>query len=189
MALFPGLPGWAGTRRDIHPLTPILISNIVYQLPPSTTIHSILFVQFMCLTVLFHNLSPFPLWSSFSTGTLYFILHNPYISSPKHHLFATHAHPITTCFAVVPKLCRLFLISLAEYLEICCWKSVSDFLQCWNAVFCVAGRAFNMWKPAVASLWAISSLLKLGGTLWWDIYAYSCCVVGQRVLFRTSVKN
>jgi len=24
MALYPGLPGWAGTRRNIHPLTPIL---------------------------------------------------------------------------------------------------------------------------------------------------------------------
>ena len=29
----------------------------------------------MCLTDLFHNLSPGPLWSSFWSGTLYFILH------------------------------------------------------------------------------------------------------------------
>ena len=27
MAICPGLPGWAGTRRNIHPLTPILIIN------------------------------------------------------------------------------------------------------------------------------------------------------------------
>ena len=33
-------------------------SDILYQLPPSTTIHSILFVQFTCLTDLFHNLFP-----------------------------------------------------------------------------------------------------------------------------------
>jgi len=29
MALCPGLPGWAGTRRNIHPLTPILLSSCV----------------------------------------------------------------------------------------------------------------------------------------------------------------
>ena len=32
-------------------------SDILYQLPPFTTIHSILCVQFTCLTVLFDNLS------------------------------------------------------------------------------------------------------------------------------------
>ena len=50
-------------------------SDILYQLPPSTTIHSILLVQFMCFTVLFYNLSPGPLWSSSWSVTLYFILH------------------------------------------------------------------------------------------------------------------
>jgi len=47
----PGQPGWDGTRRNIHLLTPIM-------LPPSITIHGILPVQFMCLIVFFHNLSP-----------------------------------------------------------------------------------------------------------------------------------
>jgi len=42
---------------------------------PSTTIYSILLVQFSCLTVLFHNLSPGPLWSSSWSGALYFTLH------------------------------------------------------------------------------------------------------------------
>jgi len=39
MALFPGLPGWACTRRNIHPLTPVLLirralstSSIYYDL-------------------------------------------------------------------------------------------------------------------------------------------------------------
>jgi len=50
--------------------------DIIYQLPPSTTIHSILFVQFMCLTVLFYNIFPGPLWSSSWSWTLYFILHD-----------------------------------------------------------------------------------------------------------------
>jgi len=46
-ALCPGLSGWASTRKkNIHPLTPILIINH----PPSTTIHSILPVQFTYLT-------------------------------------------------------------------------------------------------------------------------------------------
>jgi len=44
-ALFPGLPGWAGTRRNIHLLTPILIIGYLYQLRPSTMIRSILLVQ------------------------------------------------------------------------------------------------------------------------------------------------
>ena len=57
-----------------------------HQLPPSITIHSILFVQFTCLTVLFHNLSPGPLWSSSWSETLYFILH-------------THFHPIIILFS------------------------------------------------------------------------------------------
>ena len=77
-------------------------SIILNQLPPSTTIHSILPVQFMCrqsfcttsLQVLF-GLAP-------STS------YSKYVSSPKHCLcFAAHAHSIATCFAVVPRLCHL----------------------------------------------------------------------------------
>jgi len=46
-------------------------------------------------------------------------LHTAYISSPNHCLlFATHAHTITTCFAVVPILCHLIPVSLSTlYLE------------------------------------------------------------------------
>jgi len=41
-------------------------------------------------------------------------LHTPYISSPNHYLLvATHAHTITTCFGVVPRLCHLNLVSLS----------------------------------------------------------------------------
>ena len=39
-------------------------SDILYQLPPSVVIHSIATVQVTCLTVLFHNLSPGPPWTS-----------------------------------------------------------------------------------------------------------------------------
>jgi len=45
------------TRRNIHPLTHILIINHPLQLIPSTTIHSILPVKFTYLTVILHDLS------------------------------------------------------------------------------------------------------------------------------------
>jgi len=50
-------------------------SIILYQLPPSTAIHSILPIQLMCLTVVFHNLCPSLLWSTSWPGILHFILH------------------------------------------------------------------------------------------------------------------
>jgi len=50
-------------------------STILYQLPPSTTIHSILPVQWTSLKVVLHNLSLSPLWSTSWSGTLHFILH------------------------------------------------------------------------------------------------------------------
>jgi len=41
-------------------------------------------------------------------------LHTPHISSPNHCLlFAVHDHTIATCFAVVPRLCYLILVSLS----------------------------------------------------------------------------
>jgi len=56
------------------------LSNL-YQLLPSTTIHSILPVQIMCLAIFLHNLSPRLLWS----GALHFIFH-------------TFPHPISVFF-------------------------------------------------------------------------------------------
>ena len=50
-----------------------------------------------------------PLWSTFWSGTLLLILHtflHPIIA------FSQHTHTITTCFAVVVRLCHLFLVSL-----------------------------------------------------------------------------
>jgi len=79
-----------------------------YQLPPSAATHSILLVQQSFST------RPQPL----SRTSLAYLLvwnplpHTPYISSPNHYLlFAKHAHTIATCFVVVPRLCRVFLIS------------------------------------------------------------------------------
>ena len=89
-------------------------STILCQHPPSTTIHSILPVQFTCLTVLLHNLSPSLLWSILVWNPT---LHSLYISSPNHCiLFKTHSHTITACFAVVPRLCHLILVSQSTLL-------------------------------------------------------------------------
>ena len=44
-------------------------------------------------------------------------LHTPYISKPNHCLLFTHT--IATCFAEVPRLCHLILVSLTTpYLEL-----------------------------------------------------------------------
>ena len=69
-ALCPWLPGWANTRWNIYVFIPIL-----YLLPPFTTIHNILPVQFTCLTIFLHNLCPNILWSTSWSGTLCFMLH------------------------------------------------------------------------------------------------------------------
>ena len=59
-------------------------SDILYQLPPSSTIYSILVVQFTCLTVLFPPLSRSSLVFLLALNPLLYTL---CISSPNHHLF------------------------------------------------------------------------------------------------------
>jgi len=74
---FNGL--WSGTTRvgryqkKLTHSHPSWSSDILYQLPPFTTIHDIHSVHFTCLTVLSYNLSPSPLWSSSWSWTLNFI--------------------------------------------------------------------------------------------------------------------
>ena len=72
--ILTGLPGWAGTRRNIHPLIPIVV--IYYPLSASSIYydHGILPDQFTCLTVFLHNLCPSFLWSTSWPGALHFIL-------------------------------------------------------------------------------------------------------------------
>ena len=67
-----------------------------------------------------------PLGQPLSRSSLVFLLaldpqlHTPCISSPNHrHLFAAHAHTNAACFAAIPMLCHLYLVSLsAPYLVI-----------------------------------------------------------------------
>ena len=74
-ALCPGLPGWAGTRRNTHPPTILIIIQSLYQLLLSTTIHSILHVQITCLVIFLYNPFPCPLWSTSWSGALHLIFH------------------------------------------------------------------------------------------------------------------
>jgi len=93
-----GPPGWAGTKRNIHPLTPILIINhplsasSIYYDPwhPPCSIHvpDSLIAQLLFKFSLVYLLVWHP------------PLHTPYISWPNHCLlFAAHAHTIAVCFA------------------------------------------------------------------------------------------
>jgi len=113
---YPGEPVPEETFTHSHL---IWSSIILYQLPPSTVIYSILPVQFTCLIVFFAE----PLCKSSLVYLLVWIppIHTPYISWSNHcPLFATHAHIIATYFALVPRLSHLILVSLSTlYLEIC----------------------------------------------------------------------
>ena len=75
MSLCPGLPGRPVPEETFTHSRPSWSSDIPYQLPPSSTIYTVFLVQFTCLTFLFHNLFPGPVWSSSWSGALYFILH------------------------------------------------------------------------------------------------------------------
>jgi len=87
-------------------------SVIPYLLPPSIIIHGLLPVQFTCLTVFFHNLSPSFLWSTSWPDTLHFIILYTFLHP------TAHAHTIATCFAVVTRICHLNLVALSTlYLE------------------------------------------------------------------------
>jgi len=74
-ALCPGLSGWAGTRRNTHPPTILIIIHNLYPLLPSTTIHSILLVQITCLAIFLHNLFPHSLWSTSWSRALHLIFY------------------------------------------------------------------------------------------------------------------
>jgi len=113
-ALCPRLPGWAGTRRNSHPPT-ILI--IIQSLSASSVYYDALHPP--CSNYVLGNLFAQPL----STSSLVHLLvqsrppHIPYIFSPNQCLlFATHAHIIATCFAVVSILSSIPSFSLNSLL-------------------------------------------------------------------------
>ena len=107
---YPGRPVPEETFTHSHPS---LSSDILYQLPPFTTIHGILFVQFTSLTVLSDNLSPGSHWSSSWPWTLNFILHA--FLHPIIVIFSQHM-PIPTQPVLLQYqcyVCHLYLVSLS----------------------------------------------------------------------------
>ena len=110
----PFYPGGPVPEEIFTHSHPSWSSDIRYQLPPSTTVCSIVIVQFTCLKVLFYNLSSGPLLVFFLVWDP--LLYTPCISSPNHHLlFTAHARTIAACSSVIPVLCHLFLISLSAF--------------------------------------------------------------------------
>jgi len=73
-ALCPDLLRWATTRRNIHPLTLLLLINHPYQLPPSTTNHCIILPQSTYLAISAQPLAMSSL-AYLRSGAHYFILH------------------------------------------------------------------------------------------------------------------
>jgi len=97
-------------------------SIILYLLQPSTTIYCILPVQFMCLTILLHKLSPSSLWSTSWFGTLHFILHtflHPFIVFLLQHM------------PIAPYQCNLFCCST----KIMSSNPSLSQLITWNSIF------------------------------------------------------
>jgi len=116
----PGQPEWVGTRRNIHPLTVIVVishplsASSIYYDPwhPLCSIYvpESLFSQSLSKFSLVHLLAWHPL------------LQTPYISSSNHCLlFTAHAHTIGTCFAVVPRLSSNPSLSLSQPFT---WNSI-----------------------------------------------------------------
>ena len=85
IAVCPDYPGEPVPEKKITHRSFSSSSNL-YQLLPSTTIHSILLVHIMCLAIFLYNLSPCPLWSTSWSGALHLIFH-------------TFLHPISVFFS------------------------------------------------------------------------------------------
>ena len=110
-----GQPGKAGTRRNIHPLTPILVNVL-----PLSSFS-------ICSSPRHPLYSAYvlgsPLGQPLSRSSLVFPsvlnpqLHTPCISSRNHHnLFAARAHSNAACSAAISMLCHLHLVSLSSLL-------------------------------------------------------------------------
>ena len=78
-----------------------------------------------------------------------------YISSPSHCiLFATHAHTIAACFAVVLRLCCLFLISRSQLIT---WKfvfylNVTDLSDRFQLCWLKCRLIFFPYRPGLTSM-------------------------------------
>ena len=157
--------------------------------PPHThPDHQTSFINFLPLLLsIASSLFNLRAWQFFSTTSVQVIfglplgleplLHTPCFSSPSHLLFATHARTFTACFAVVPRLYSLFLISLslsAPYLEIC-------LLPC-TSIWPFSSLLTEV-PPRFLSLWARSHFHATSNYI---VSAYfQCCVISVVYNFKT----
>jgi len=117
-ALCPGLPEWASTGRKKHSPNhhpdhhPIFISFFHLLRSIASSLFKLRAWQSFCTTAL-HVLSGLPLGPEPSTS------YSIHFFTQSVSIFATHAHTIATCFAVVSRLYHLFLVFLSTpYLEL-----------------------------------------------------------------------
>jgi len=138
-ALCPGLPGWASTRRNIHPPTypdyqPIFINFLIYhdpQHPPCYVLDN-LFAHF--------SPSPYPIWFTSCSGALHLILHT--FLHPISVFFLQHMPiPLKDVLLQYPSLTHLFLVSLSTlYLGLLTFTLTSHIhltiliSACWSAI-------------------------------------------------------
>ena len=104
-AVGSGLPGWAGTRRNTHPLTPILV--VGHPLSTSSIHRDPQYPS--CSAYVPDNPPRQPLSRSSLVLplVLYPPLHTPCTPSPSHHHPpAAHAHTNAACTAATPMPCR-----------------------------------------------------------------------------------
>ena len=121
-AIFHGLPGWGGTIEETLTHPPSRSSSNLYQLLPSTTIHSILPIQITCcLAIFLHNLSPSPLWSTSWSGahhlTFHTFLHSISVTCPYHHNLFYCISILYHLFLVFDILALIRLLLSTPYLE------------------------------------------------------------------------
>jgi len=138
-ALSPGLTGWAGTRRNTRPPTILIISPNLYQLLPSTMIHSILHVQITCLAIFLHNLSPRPVWSTSWSGALCLIFHT--LLHPVSVFFSQHMPIPATCFAVVSRSYHLLKITIhrQKLYWVIRWRTATCFMTIISGLIASSG--------------------------------------------------
>ena len=110
----PGLPGWASTRRNIHPLTypdhqPSFISFFYLLWSIALSLFNLHAWWYFCTTSL---QVLFGLLLGLEPSTSYAI----HFFTQAMFSFRNTCHTIAYCFAVVPRLYHLFLISLNSLL-------------------------------------------------------------------------
>jgi len=116
-------------------------SSNIYQLLPSTRIHSILCVQFTCLTIFLHNVCPSPLWFTSWSGALHLILYTFFTQSVScfrntwpipSQVYCLLIYSSKKSFRVLVKCLLEFCLSYCSYL----WNiRISCTVLCWSCIY------------------------------------------------------